>query len=725
MRLHNEDGQPFAQYDNFVSQLETLEQTLSPMNHGEDLKKIVQLRENFNRKIQDFFRENRKLNIGVVGQVKAGKSSFLNTLLFDGQEILPKASTPKTATLTKMEYAEENVIEIEYYTTEEWEVLEDNAQLEDEDEVVVSARELMSMVERSGLQPHSYLERGTDRISFESYDALINQLNDYVGENGKYTPIVKAVTLYLQKEEFRGLSIVDTPGLNDPIVSRTIRTKEFIEVCDVVFFLSQTGSFLDVSDWGLLSAQLPQKGVKRLTLIASKYDSGLRDVLRVVKQESPFAKTSKNTASNIPDGCKLISDKLRKRAKEKVKEFVADLTARDCDSGLIHVIEQCKNPLMVSVMAHNMIGKAVEDYTPEEKNVYQALSKFSSDIQSDLALVGNLDAVRQVFQEVVAEKEAILEEKSASFIPTALEELTAELQRFKEKATQRALILEQGDRAQLLEQKEAIGAQINHIKSDIAKNFNGWRADLNEEKAHSKQVLRKISSDHSNLESHTGTEEHTHYHTVYRHRFLFLKWGKEEREYTTTSSYSYMLASDAAEHLRDFARASSRAMESVFDEIVSPRKMQRQLLDVVVENFDLSSANYNSSFFRMVISEQLSNIEYPTLKIDASPIIQKVTSSFGGEIRSGQQDAFRRAFDSAMDQTLSLIAGQLDQAVSTLQNALGIIEDELKQSFLDNINQEFNALIAQFAEKEKELAALRSYIATLEGEQSKLKEKSL
>ena len=97
----------------FTDNTQALIQRLSDKADKNDLAELEKLVENFKRKTDDFYRENRKLNIGVVGQVKAGKSSFLNTLLFNGQDILPKASTPKTATLTKMEYSENNIIEIE------------------------------------------------------------------------------------------------------------------------------------------------------------------------------------------------------------------------------------------------------------------------------------------------------------------------------------------------------------------------------------------------------------------------------------------------------------------------------------------------------------------------------------------------------------------------------------------------------------------------------------
>ena len=419
MNVFNMDS---FEFQGFMDDVESIISSISVKAKDDDILGLQKLASNFKIKTEDFYRENRKLNIGVVGQVKAGKSSFLNTLLFNGLEILPKASTPKTATLTKMEYSEENIIQIEYYSPEEWEVLEDNALVDFEDEIYTSAREIIEMVRKNGVEPHTYLEKGFESIKFDTYEDLLHNLNDYVGEDGKFTPIVKAVTLYLNKEEFRGLSIVDTPGLNDPIASRTIRTKEFMEVCDVVFFLSQSGSFLDKSDWTLLSSQLPQKGVKKLVLIASKYDSGIRDILRVEDEDDIFG-DNENTADNIPKACKIIKKKLKKRAKSKVEEFVKDLEMRGSTSELIEVIRQCAKPIMVSSIAYNMIGKNKSEYSSEEKNIFSALSIFSNDMQSDLNLLGNFDEVKELFAEVVSEKEAIMQAKVKSFIPNAAEEL--------------------------------------------------------------------------------------------------------------------------------------------------------------------------------------------------------------------------------------------------------------------------------------------------------------
>ncbi|MGL2655888.1 dynamin family protein [Helicobacter pylori] len=58
---------------------------------------------------------NRDLKVGIIGRVKAGKSSLLNALIFEGVEVLPKAATPMTASLTILKYAKTLSAEVEFY----------------------------------------------------------------------------------------------------------------------------------------------------------------------------------------------------------------------------------------------------------------------------------------------------------------------------------------------------------------------------------------------------------------------------------------------------------------------------------------------------------------------------------------------------------------------------------------------------------------------------------
>lgn len=49
--------------------------------------------------------ENDVLTIGVIGQMKCGKSTFLNAFVFK-DDILPAATTPMTAALSVITYGE-------------------------------------------------------------------------------------------------------------------------------------------------------------------------------------------------------------------------------------------------------------------------------------------------------------------------------------------------------------------------------------------------------------------------------------------------------------------------------------------------------------------------------------------------------------------------------------------------------------------------------------------
>lgn len=703
-----------TEFQDFVDNVETIITNVSVRAKDDDITGLHKLIKNFQIKTEDFYRENRKLNIGVVGQVKAGKSSFLNTLLFGGNEILPKASTPKTATLTKMEYSEENIIQIEYYSPDEWEVLEDNAVVDLDDEIYTSAREIVDMVKRNGVNPHQYLEKGFDRIEFESYEELITSLNDYVGEDGKFTPIVKAVTLFLNKEEFRGLSIVDTPGLNDPIASRTIRTKEFMEVCDVVFFLSQSGSFLDKSDWILLSSQLPQKGVKKLVLVASKYDSGIRDILRAQDDDDVFGE-DENTADNIPKACKIIKKKLKKRAKSKVEEFVKDLEMRGSSPELIEVIRQCADPIMVSSLAYNMTGKSQSEYSSEENNIYSALKQFSDDMDEDLKLLGNFDEVKNLFGEVVSEKEAILAAKAKSFIPNAIEELKNLLSSYLEKTKKRIQVLESNDREQLLEQKKIIETQMGSIKADIASVFGEFNAKLESEKLNGIRELRDASKDYLNIKERTGSVTRTGSYTTGH-----LLW-KKTHVYTYEEHYSYCIAADAIGNLRKYGLDASNQVEEVFSEAIQIKEIKRRLLNVVVNNFDMGSEKYDSSLFRIMVEETVSAIEFPIFDIDISDAMNNIVGKFNGELTSASQKTeLSTALSKAISRIYEELCKKLDDAVKKFKGEMSEIGQKVEDSLLTNITKEFEDLLNQCDHKDKEISGYKDYVTILETEISKL-----
>jgi len=214
---------------------------------------------------------NDTLTIGVIGQMKCGKSTFLNSFVFE-DDVLPAATTPMTAALSVITYGEEKKIVAEFYTNEEWEEqkLQASRSLEDvagntlEESKVKAAKELVEKSDKLGSTLNNYLGKTQN----DSFDNLI----EYVGADGKFISITKSVTIYYPKEYLKGVEIVDTPGFNDPIVSREERTKAFLKKADVVLLMLYAGRPFDATDRDILFKNVGQCGTGKVLIGINKYD---------------------------------------------------------------------------------------------------------------------------------------------------------------------------------------------------------------------------------------------------------------------------------------------------------------------------------------------------------------------------------------------------------------------------------------------------------------------
>lgn len=702
------------QYQKYINTIDGMIDSLSIPLAEEVRLNAERYLSTFKMKIEDFYREGRKLNIGVIGQVKAGKSSFLNAMLFDGETILPKASTPKTATLTKMEYGETNSISIEFYTKEEWEIIEENAAIEIDDEIYNSARELIQMAQKKGLDVDRYLEKKEFKKQFDTYDNLVNELDEYVGENGYFTPIVKSVVLQMNKEELKTLSIVDTPGLNDPIVSRTIQTKEFMNVCDVVFFLSQTSSFLDMSDWVLLTSQLPQKGVKRLILVGSKYDSGVRDLLRKQRGTGRFGR-ARNIVQDVPTACSELKRKLTQRACEQIENYSTNLLERGVSKELIEVIKQCEQPIMFSYIAFNILKKSFVNLDGEESNCFEAIKQYSDNLERDFHLLCNIDQIRDAFDEVVKEKERIFEQKAKTFIPTAHQELKEILNIYHKKAIAHYQILVNNDKDSLLKQKQLIENQIGSIKADIAVLFGELNAKIETEKGKGMWELRQASSDCLDLKERTGTRTKEHSYTT--GWWIF----KKTHYYTSEEHYSYCIASDAVDNLRRFSNESVNQIEKVFYDSLQLKDIKRRLLNVIVKNFDTGSEKYDAALFKVIVENAVNQIEFPVLSIDISGALDEIAVRFTGEIVSAKEkNDLSTALSKSTSRIFDELCNKFSSSISAFKHNLSKISEELEINLLTDINAEFDVLLKQYENKEKEIEDCKCYIKVLEQSLNKL-----
>ena len=703
MIIFKKSQQEELKFNELVTKLDYINSKLEKYHEDNiDMSSIKKIKQSFIAKTDDFFREDRKLNIGVIGQVKAGKSSFLNTLIFDGMEILPKASTPKTATLTKIEYSSENSILIEYYTLEEWKMLEEKALEDSETNECAVAKEIVGMVRKNGIIPKSYLEKGSETIIFSSYEDLMNELNTYVGEDGKITPLVKSVKLNVNKENLNEISIVDTPGLNDPIMSRTEKTRQFIEMCDVVFFLSKASGFLDKSDVDLLTAQLPQKGVKRLVLVCSRYDDGLADTIY-----------DKGALSEADVDTKY---RLKKHAVKTFSKVIDEYVQLNGSSEFLNIISDCKSPIFVSSMSHNMSCKSKTEYDSQEMQVYENLNVYNEVDNNMLEKIGNIKEVKNIFNEVILQKEATLEKKSSSFIPNTLQEIQHELTALKQTVEKRINILSNNDKEQLGNQKKYMASQINNIRANVENVFGELFIKLEQSKAEALKDLRDGRREYSSLSDKIGTETKIKIINISTSKWYNpFSWGSRRTEnYSYEERYYYLDVSDALENIRNFVNDATNSIEDTFYKSVDIASLKRKLLNIIVENFDASDENYDPAYFKLLAEKTLNNIELPVIKIDMSQSLSSVTAKFSGEIRnSSEKSNLKSMLADTISKLLDEISGKFVDELSIFKEKLQPIKNGFTDKLLKNINSEFNIVLQQFENKEAEIEKGKEFITEI------------
>lgn len=184
------------------------------------------------------------LTLGVIGQMKCGKSTFLNAFVF-GAEVLPAAITPMTAALSVITYGPEAKLTAHFYSADE-----------------LAAQRLAGTLAA---------DADTALAGTERDDSLVN-LREYVGVGGRYEAVTKYVTIYYPKEYLKGVEIVDTPGFNDPVVAREQKTEEFLRRADAVILMLYASRAFDATDRDILFRNVRDCGVGKVLVAVNKYD---------------------------------------------------------------------------------------------------------------------------------------------------------------------------------------------------------------------------------------------------------------------------------------------------------------------------------------------------------------------------------------------------------------------------------------------------------------------
>ncbi|MBQ4068449.1 MAG: dynamin family protein [Lachnospiraceae bacterium] len=685
------------EFQQFIDKVDNVYSVLKDFEQEIDLYDIASIKKNFKLKTDDFFREDRKLNIGIIGRVKVGKSSFLNTLLFNGKKVLPTAVTPKTAALTKIEYDYENRIEVEYFNMDEWKMIVAKSKSDLDTNDYQGAKEIVAMLRERNLAPEEFILREKETVYFDTHEELMEGLNEYVGEDGKFTPIVKSVSIFVDNEELEGISVVDTPGLYDPIISRVDKTKQFMEVCDVVFFLSKSTSFLDKNDIDLMASQLPKKGVKKVVLVCSRFDDGLRDTLW--------------NCENLKDAIADTKQKLITYADQAFTNYRN--TNRFVNN---EIIEQIKKPVFVSAMAEAMSNKKVDEFDKKEKKVYADLTAKNRVSSKDLRIIGNMEEVRGIFDEVVAKKEELLEEKAKTFIPMAKEELSDKLSRIDSLAKKRITQLTAYDREKLVEQKKQITTQINKMNANLEIVFNELIEKVEKHKLEAISEIRAYNREYLQVSEKEGITTHYEIRKESATKwYLPWTWGTSTRViYSYDEKYQYIDAYDAVENIRNFVEDGKECIELAFNKSLDIAVLKNRLLSIIVENLDALGDNFDSSYYRLLVEKTLQGIRIPTIEFPTTTFEEIITSEFTGEIKSNSMKSnFKKVLSDTIYDVREGICKKLEREVMRFEDVIQDLKVNFAEKLLEDINKELNLVIGNFENKEAQIERYSLLVATL------------
>lgn len=692
MKLFDNINELEKAFSNYKDELNFIHEKVYELCKDE-IYNLSKVRDKFILKTNDFISKDRKLNIGIIGQIKTGRSTFLNTLIFDGYDVLPKAVTPKTSIVTKIVYAKRNFIEVEYYSKEELE----NLKIEVPQTIYLEY----------------YLKLATQKIECGSHQTLKRTLYDYVSENGKLTTIVKSVTIHIQNEKMKDICIIDTPGLNDPVLSRSNKTKEFLETCDVVFFLSRSSQFVDKNDVELLYTKLPEKGVKKLGLICSRVDDAINDKILDYKDlKSTYIDT------------KIL---LNKQAKKVYYEISNSFKEMGVQRELLNILKTLENPIFISSMAYNMSKKEYGDYTESEKNVFENLNYHNDVTLEILNEIGNFSEVEGLLYEATLKKEETLIQKSKSFIPDSKQEVGYVLNNIINTFQKRIYLLTNINKKDLQIQKNNMISQTHNISINLDESFSQLYKLIEENRIETIEELNNNRGKSTEIKEKLRKKTKTQTDLVSIEKwFNPYTWEKkEQKEIEITEVYSYLDPNDALNQLKTYANLCSDTIEETFISSLQIENLRQKLLEVVVLNHDTSDINYDPFFFKLIVAKTLDSLTLPNININITSLLNIVSTKFSGEVsNTNDMISLRILLVVCVNSFLKDLETTFFNEIDVFKQQLNSLKEDFYSKLLENVTNEYDLILLQYSNRENEIKNYYNIITELKSIYESIKQLS-
>ena len=387
----------------------------------------------------------QKFSIGITGVMNAGKSTMLNALM--GREILGSAVVPETANLTIVKHNSTDNAKVYYWNTQEWErIVKSAEQLESMREFVNETNKIFGEDLKNYIRPTS---------RFDEID--INDLSSYTSAatSGKKCNLVKYVELGSKLDFLSdGIEIVDTPGLDDPVIQREEITKEYISQCDMMLHLMNVSQSATLKDVEFIIDAVLYQNISKLLIVITRADTVSKEQL----------------------------DEVIKYTKSSIER---QLKAQNKDSQLDYILKTIKFiPISGRMALLHRTGREEEalkaGYTIEQTGILEIEQYLNETLFGSSSQKGELviQSAKNQLQKVI-EKQNSFYNYELQLLSKSKDELEVELQDFNKKKSVNTRIF------------QAMSEDITYYKNDTKEYVNSLETFLQSELMDLQTVIKQ------------------------------------------------------------------------------------------------------------------------------------------------------------------------------------------------------------------------------------------
>jgi predicted GTPase len=280
--------------------------------------------------------------VAVIGRFKAGKSAFVNELL--GSRLAGEDTNPETAAVTTFRAGGQVVAKINFITKETWDDLKvchnkdasDPAahrianwlklSMKDQKPSASGPAEKFDIasIEREYIRPGGYtltirLQEGSRSEAQRKARAEFRRnIQQFTSSTKPHHCLVKSIEIETPSQILQqGVTLIDTPGLDDVERFRVHLTEQVVENVDAVLFLTKSGASYGQAEKDFLLRLLRKGTVKQLLFVVTQVDHTYDQHVRLARDQE-----------EVPEPIDLRIAAERRRIRAEV-EATLDELARD------------------------------------------------------------------------------------------------------------------------------------------------------------------------------------------------------------------------------------------------------------------------------------------------------------------------------------------------------------------------------------------------------------